>query len=480
MAANQDRMTHVASQRDSIFVSHANPEDNRFAAWIALQLARHGYGVWCDLTKLLGGEVFWDDAEQVIRGRAAKVVYVLSTASNAKDGPLRELQLAQNVAKKDNLHDFVIPVHIDNLPHDQTTIELQRVISVPFERSWAEGLQQLLKKLEKDSVCKNPAFGPAAVTEWWRTQFSADRGVRKVPEALTSNWFPITGVPETVTFHQLERDSIGLVEVSAGLPYPAVQDGAHLISFADAKSFEGRLGERMSIKASATHRLADMLDGEHRRSFAPHFSRLLRLAWELFLEQRRLPIRMLANETKCFYFTSGVVPNDTLYFETAEGGQSRRGVVGFKTFKNMQTGVSRKRYWHYALEAKPITYPQRAYVMKSHVLFSSDGRTIWDSRERLASARRSQCWDWWNDEWRDRMQATVNWLANNEHRIWLPVSADASIGVDTVPVSFTSEWSYLDPDAAIEMDQDLPDYGFEEEDEADEQPLEETDPAQEK
>ena len=86
-------------QRDMLFVSHANPEDNEFARWLALQLAKEGYPVWCDLTKLLGGETLWDDAEEAIRTRTVKFLYVLSEASNEKGGPLRELQVAQGLAR---------------------------------------------------------------------------------------------------------------------------------------------------------------------------------------------------------------------------------------------------------------------------------------------------------------------------------------------------------------------------------------------
>jgi hypothetical protein len=35
-----------------VFISHANPEDNDFTRWLALQLAEDGYGVWSDLAKL--------------------------------------------------------------------------------------------------------------------------------------------------------------------------------------------------------------------------------------------------------------------------------------------------------------------------------------------------------------------------------------------------------------------------------------------
>ncbi len=67
----------VAPTRNTLLPSHANPEDNEFTLCLALQSANEGYRVWCDLTKLLGGEVFWDNIEEVIKTRAAKVLYVL-------------------------------------------------------------------------------------------------------------------------------------------------------------------------------------------------------------------------------------------------------------------------------------------------------------------------------------------------------------------------------------------------------------------
>jgi TIR domain len=47
--------------RRLLFVSHATPQDSVFAKWLATQLAIAGYEVWCDVTKLLGGEKFWSD-----------------------------------------------------------------------------------------------------------------------------------------------------------------------------------------------------------------------------------------------------------------------------------------------------------------------------------------------------------------------------------------------------------------------------------
>src|SRR5437016_14564354 len=100
----------VTQPRDTLLLSHANPEDNEFTLWLALQLANQGYRVWCDLTKLLGGEAFWDDVEEVIKNRAVKVLYVLSRISNAKDGPLKELHFAQGVATKANMKEVDVPL----------------------------------------------------------------------------------------------------------------------------------------------------------------------------------------------------------------------------------------------------------------------------------------------------------------------------------------------------------------------------------
>ena len=59
-------------ERHMLFLSHATPEDNAFARWLALQLANEGYPVWCDLTKLLGGEDFWKDIQEAIRKRSSR------------------------------------------------------------------------------------------------------------------------------------------------------------------------------------------------------------------------------------------------------------------------------------------------------------------------------------------------------------------------------------------------------------------------
>lgn len=446
--------------RDTLLLSHANPEDNEFTLWLALQLANEGYKVWSDVTKLLGGEVFWDDIEAVIRKSAAKVLFVLSRTSNTKDGPLKEVQLAQSVAKKESLKDFVIPLHIDDLPHGEITIEITRVNTMPFERSWSAGLATLLEKLERDGVPKTPQFNRTAVNEWWRTKFSAEDGLRREPEEYLSNWFPVTSLPENVYFHSIARKSIGKIEVALQLPYPAIQDGISLVTFAEAADFEGKLGPDIYLaEESKPYEVARLLK---ETDFGRILFRLLRLAWEHTLSERNLPVYELANKAKCFYFLKDRLPNDKVFFLGFDGGRTHRAMVGYSTRTNPKTSESVKRYWHFAMEARPLVYPTLAYIFKPHVLFTNDGNTVWESKKRLAAARRSQCKSWWNDEWRDRTLAAAAYLSGGSG-LQMKLGSKATLSVSATPVLFQSPVSYTDPQLLKPVDglEPVDDYGRE-------------------
>jgi hypothetical protein len=153
----------------------------------------------------------------------------------------------------------------------------------------------------------------------------------------------------------------------------------------------------------------------------------------------------LANKTRCFYFPKDRVPNDKVFFMGVEGTRTYRAMVGYSTRTNPTTGVSVKRYWHYAIQARPLVHPTPAFVFKPHVLFTNDGVTLWESKKRLASARRSQCKTWWNDEWRDRMLAAATHLCGDGPEIQMKLGSAASLTVAPTPLLFQSPVSYTDP-----------------------------------
>lgn len=437
-------MQHRLAMRDLLFLSHANPEDNEFTLWLALQLAREGYKVWCDLTGFLGGEDTWRDIDKLIRERTAKFLYVLSRVSNDKHGALKELQVAENVARDHDFHDFILPLHVDDLPHKEINIQLARLNAIPFCDGWAKGLKALFEKLQRDEVLKVTESTPEIVASWWREHFSADQGVTKEPEEYLSNWFLIQNMPKEILFHVLRRTTIGKLGLSDDPPYPAFHEGEFLISFAEAEDFRNNLGESLIIERTLHFSLNDFLEGMcgdqivDRNDARGFVSRLLRMAWENFVKKQDLPVYNLSN-AQCVYFKKGFAKDEKAFFCGVDGKRTFRQLVGYGTMKRG------KRFWHFGIQAKPSTYPFAAFVIKPHVVFSDDGQHIWDSPERMHIARRSQCKDWYNPEWRDRMLAAMSWLAGEDGTIKLPVGKDLALGVPTHPLMFTSPVSYVEP-----------------------------------
>ena len=78
--------------RETVFVTHAAPEDNEFALWLSAKLAIAGYRVWVDRRRLRGGDDFWDEIDRVLRTEAIKQVVVFSQHIG-KPGVKKELAI---------------------------------------------------------------------------------------------------------------------------------------------------------------------------------------------------------------------------------------------------------------------------------------------------------------------------------------------------------------------------------------------------
>jgi hypothetical protein len=446
--------------RDTVFVSHANPEDNDFALWLTLQLASHGYAAWCDLTKLLGGEDFWSDIETTIRERTYKFLYVLSRSSNHKQGCLNELSVAQGVAKSRDFRDFVIPVKIDDLPYTETNIRLNSLNAIRFTKGWADGLRVLLAKLEEDGTPKHPAFSPSVVTDWWQTYRRADEGVLQQPEDYLTNWFPSLTLPEEIYIHRLTRYGGGVAEISTVLPYPAIKHGSYVLSFATAQDLRPAVIEPTELLETTSCSCTMFQNGDcadpviKRQEARNYLVNLLRQAWELELQRRALPVFTLSGGVKCFYFTQGMAERDRVTFVGVKGRLTYRQIIGYSTISRRSDSESTKRYWHFGIQLKPLLHPVQAFAAKPHVLFSSDGETIWEDTKASHRARRNECKNWWNAEWRDRILAAMTWLADSDGMIALPLGSDHSVTISALPLTVSSPVTYRDP-AKVEPPVDL-------------------------
>ena len=267
----------------------------------------------------------------------------------------------------------------------------------------------------------------------------------------------------TFTSNTVSRKSIGKIEVADTLPFPAVQDGISLITFAKAADFADQIGPDLYVaEESKPFEVRKQLDES---DFGRHLFRLLRLAWELTLAERELPIYELANQIKSYYFPKDLLPADKAFYIGLDGNRTYRAMVGYSSRTNPTSGESKKRYWHFGLEARPMVYPTLAYVIKPHVGFTSDGATLWESKRMLASARRSQCKGWWNDKWRDMILAAMTYLADDDGIIRMKLGSDVTLSLPNRPIGFTSPVAYTDPQILreVELEQLADDYGRDDE-----------------
>lgn len=414
--------------RDVLFVSHANPEDNDFARWLTLKLVSLGYHAWSDVTRLLGGEDFWRDIEQAIRQHTVKVLYVLSRSSNDKEGTLRELKVAHDVRKKESFSDFVIPLHIDDLPFGDFNIQLASLNAIDFSLGWAPGLKQLVAKLEKDRVPKNAAFGPDAVRAWWTNAFNVEQGTANGSETHTSNWFRIQ-LPETIYKHTL----IGLLsEKEPEFPFPATFRNA-IITFAPAADVERHAGG-LKVQATVPIKTSDYLndsDFKVQREQRDIVVGFINQAWQLAIS-KRLEAYQMSGGRIAFHFDTTSLPEPEVKFTGVTGKASRRALMGYKTT------ARGKRHWHFALSAKAALHPEPVMMLRTHVLFSDDGMQLWESSSAMHRARRTQCKSWWNDDWRDRLLASMAWIADGDAEFALPLGDTVHATVSARPVEFLS------------------------------------------
>jgi len=432
--------------RDAIFLSHANPEDNEFTTWIALQLRKEGYKVWCDLANLLGGETSWRDIELAIRSNVIKFAYVVSRESNQKEGCFKELQVASNTQKKERLNDFIIPLRIDDLPFEQFNILLSGIHAIDFYRNWPAGLKTLLEKLQKEKVFKEDTeLSRSYVMSWWKTNFSTEMGVQVESDEYLSNWFEIK-IPEIIYFHKVRYG----VFLPQQFTYPVVEHSGYMISFAESKDLvvsgksyaEGGRSFALSTK--------DFMDGENLPGFMSEedarkkLVQLLRMSWEKLMKDNGFHSYEMSNQQKAFYGTEELLGAKMLSFNL-RGVRKRKSLIGYKTIKGVQ-GVTKKRFWHFSISAKPILWPLCAYRIKSHVLFSDDMYNIWTNPNKMHKSRRSQCKNWWNDDWCDRMLLMISQLKGEKEKINIEVGSNVRLEVSDFPITFVSPVSYKEPE----------------------------------
>ncbi len=454
--------------RRLIFISHANPTDNNFAAWLSGKLAIAGYHVWSDVTKLVGGEIIWDDIEEAIRNHAAKVIVAVSRISRTKAGVLDEIDLAIRVERADALQGFVIPIRVDDLPFSEVRANLARKNIIDFHPNWASGLASLLRMLERDHVPMTPATGAETLARSLDGGLRVRATVKDQREQLVSNWLLAKRMPDSIDLMDVQGPQSAVPELVRASAHPAFQHLRLVGMFSDsALESEFRIADTMVRRAYRVP-VSDFLAGTSniglkRQDARNILSSLVRQAWSLQMQKRGLSSFELASGQLAWFLSDQLIEGNKVAFIDDAGKRRRKQLVGWSE--------KRQIYWHAAFEARPVVGDLNRLVLRPHVIFTADGKTPLFSKQRMHVLRRSFCKSWWNDRWRDLLIAFSR-VIGEDGEIRLYVGPTEFLSFD-MPMRIDSKWvpeieeatsdDDVDQSDALDADDDLNDNFFDDE-----------------
>jgi hypothetical protein len=395
--------------RNLVFISHANPQDNEIALWLSARLAASGYQVWSDVTRLLGGEVFWDTIEEAIRKRAAKVIALLSKRGHQKPGLLDEVNVAVATERSEGIDRFVIPVRVDDLPYTEIRANLARRNVIDGSVNLAGALSRILAILREDRVPTSQGFDSSRLA---RPQISPNVHAKDEWLVLHENKVEIKAWPKAVRKFRLAFGA------PKDFSFPAQVVAGGIVTFEEWDLISQVLGSQIERAGEASFEHGPSSTGldivfSDRGEATRATASLLRQGWDKACEAAGLTQFILARNNSCWFLTNGVVNANRVRYLDAKGIERHKALVG----KSPRRGV----YWHFAIEARPNVADQSVRVIP-HVIFSDDGKTPLLSDERQHALRRGFCRNWWNARWRDLLFAMLNYISSGAETINLPLS----------------------------------------------------------
>ena len=427
------------TERQLVFISHANPEDNEFASWLGTRLSTAGHDVWADVFQLVGGEAFWRDIGEAIKTQAAIVVVVLSRSSYRKDGVLDEIALAMGTGRKLNKPSFVLPVRLDDLPFSEFPEQLIRLNAIDFSNNWADGLAATLGVLQKHETPQLTTELHSALETWRKFRLRQTAAVTDAPETVLSNWFAIESLPTDLVFSRFNATKEAMKTALHDFRIPTAPYMRLAGSFADTATLQIDTSPQIALEHAYRIPLEDVING--RVTDGPDISRrdgrnmvtsLVRQGWELFAGQRGM-LKYEFSHGHAWFIPLDLAEGNLGRFKDQNGKVRRRRLVGRSEKRNV--------YWHLAVSCRVLIAEPVRLMIRPHVVFTTDGKTPLESKTRAARLRKNFCKMWWNDRWRDLVRAFASFLAEGEPVFRMPLGGEAFAVIGSTPMTFSAPLS---------------------------------------
>ena len=401
-----------------------------------------GYKVWVDKEGLLGGERFWMTIQKALNC-AIKVLFVYSKNIVTTEGILRqgienELEYAKSIAAQDGLQDFIIPLHIDNSNYN-LAIGLPNINHIPFNGNWADGLKQLLKKLEKDNVPSNFGDQKSSFSEWYENEYISNWSIAEMPDRFYMYQF--TNAAQAKAIRDLNKE----IPISLLSNCISSFDGnLNLVVQRDNETIEVRPEHTFAFS------LTDILDGFMSEKFPQHkdvenhFKRLMYCVIANLFRRAGLWKHEMSNKRLAYFLPKYDKITKVKFIYPESTRKKAKALLG------EMRGVG---FWHYGVSIQPTLFPFIGFSLKSHILFTSDGFQLIDDEKKQHSFRRKKGKRLFNEAWRDLLLAFIQCLKNKEGEISIQVTMQGEqIKLKEWPEMLISEMGYIDPDTEMSVD----------------------------
>lgn len=429
--------------RQALFVSHANPENNAFTLWLGSRLSAAGYEVWADVLRLRGGQDWQRLLEHALRNKAFKVLFVGTRQGVQKQGVRNEIQIAHDVGRHIGDSEFIIPLRLNKFDAPFLIAHAQYI---DFERSWAAGLAELLDTLDETYHVPRKADSVSdSVRHWRAVQLRHSKNVSSGNDLVISNWLPINSIPESLRFYDFQAGiSINAAQQKMETSkWPLAPYHRGFLSFAGLTELEAHFGLELPLYCANTTNTETFLeDGWSEKRIERWdarnlFANLSRQGLVQFFSRTGLRAYEMANSELAWWPTIQTIPIKQVPFNWGCGARGRRQLTGHSE--------TRKLYWHYGVTPRVRVFPYPHIQLVGRVIFSKDGKTPIGSSTSMNRLRRSFCRSWRNPKWRDMLLAFLAWLPNKESQIAIPmgrttyVKAALPVAMSLAPFSIIVE-----------------------------------------
>lgn len=454
----------MVALRDSVFISHATPEDNAFTLWLGCRLAALGYHVFADILRLKGGDDWERVLEDAIRNRAKRFLLVGTPGGVQKQGVRNEINLAIETAKRIGESDFIVPLRLAAYP---PPLQIAHTQYINFEKGWAQGLAELLPVLEEANVPK--IIIPEENKTWQSLQLKDARSIGSGAEQLVSNWLTIASLPTSIAFYDFKSGvSIGVAQKArADCPLPIAIHNRGFLSFAPLHQLQEYFGPNLPIEIVDTCKTDTFLSNGWRsqhlepKDCRPKFTDITRRALDTHFGSKGLRSFEYASGRAAWWATArhATLDQHTFMWASLKG---RRQLVG--------RSEKRGFYWHYAIDCLVRSSPIRHVRVTGRVVFTSNGHDLIGDARRLHRMRRTFCKGWRNDKWRDLLLAFWHWISDGAEFVDVSLGDGNFMRLQLPPHVFTASFGISSPsDAATDDQEDDPLIDYEDGQEDDEE-----------